>query len=275
MCEYDKNGWNANPYVGREFYGVWGNFDVKLTIDSKYLVAASGLLQNPKEIGFGYAPEPKSKGPFLTWHFKANKVHDFVWAADPDYVHEVHRCKDGLILHTFYEPVPDYEASWKALPNIMEEAIKYMNANFGQYPFPTYSYVQGGDGGMEYPMVTLITGQRSLVSLVGVSVHEMMHSWYQMVLGFNESLYSWMDEGFTSYATTRVMEYLKSKSLIPGEPSKFPFDDSNSNYKGLIEQGIEEPLSTHADHYEYNTAYNLAAYVKGEVFLNQLEYVMG
>ncbi|MGB4848574.1 MAG: M1 family metallopeptidase [Saprospiraceae bacterium] len=275
MCEYDRNGWNANPYVAREFYGVWGDFDVRITLDSRYVVAASGILQNAKDIGFNYGPEPKHKGSQLTWHFKANNVHDFVWAADPGYTHDIHVCKDGLVLNTFYQALPDYVESWKALPGIMEEALKYMNANFGHYPYPTYSYIQGGDGGMEYPMATLITGHRSLTSLVGVSVHEMMHSWYQMVLGFNESLYYWMDEGFTSYATTRVMEYLESKGFIAGEPDEFPFDASNDGYKNLVLQGIEEPLSTHADHFEYNAAYNVGAYTKGQVFLNQLEYVMG
>ncbi|MBK9981157.1 MAG: M1 family metallopeptidase [Saprospiraceae bacterium] len=275
MCEYDRNGWNANPYIAREFYGVWGDFDVKITLDSRYVVAASGILQNAKDIGYNYAPEPKSKSNQLTWHFKADNVHDFVWAADPGYTHDVHTCKDGLVLNTFYKPLPDYVDSWKALPGIMEEALKYMNANFGQYPYPTYSYIQGGDGGMEYPMATLITGHRSLNSLVGVSVHEMMHSWYQMVLGFNESLYYWMDEGFTSYATTRVMEYLKTKGLVPGELEEFPFDESNDGYKNLVLQHIEEPLSTHADHFEYNSAYNVGAYTKGQVFLNQLEYVIG
>ncbi len=275
MCEYDKNGWHADPYIFREFYGVWGDYDVSITIDGKYIIGATGTLQNAKDIGFGYAPEPKKKADKLTWHFKATNVHDFVWAADPNYTHDVHVCKDGLVLHTFYQALPDYKDNWKALPGIMEEALKYMNSNFGQYPWPSYSFIQGGDGGMEYPMATLITGHRSLLSLVGVSVHEMMHSWYQGALGFNESLYSWMDEGFTSYAATRIMQYLKMKGLIPGEPAEYPFDSSNDNYKNLVEQGIEEPLSTHADHFEHNGAYNIAAYVKGQVFLNQLEYVIG
>jgi hypothetical protein len=275
MCEYDKTGWNANPYIGREFYGVWGDFDVRITLDSSYMVAASGTLQNAKEIGKGYAPDPLKGKAQYTWHFIAKNVHDFVWAADPDYTHDVHVCKDGLIIHTFYDVLPEYEAGWKALPAIMEEVFNYNNAKFGKYPYPSYSFIQGGDGGMEYPMATLITGKRSLESLVGVSVHELFHSWYQMVLGFNESLYSWMDEGFTSYASTRAMEFLKSKKLIPGTPAEFPFDDTNDSYKALVNQGFEEPLSTHADHFEYNTAYNMAAYGKGSVFLNQLEYVMG
>src|SRR5687768_4686659 len=122
MCEYDKQGWHANPYVGREFYGVWGNFDVSITLDSKYIVAASGVLQNAKQIGYGYAPEPKEKPSQLTWRFLAENVHDFVWAADPDFIHNVHKCADGLVIHTFYESNPEFDENWKALPTIMEEA---------------------------------------------------------------------------------------------------------------------------------------------------------
>jgi predicted metalloprotease with PDZ domain len=106
----------------------------------------------------------------------------------------------------------------------MEEALNYSNANFGVYPYSRYSFVQAGDGGMEYPMATLITGNRPLVSLVGVAVHEFLHSWYYGVLGFNESLYYWMDEGFTNYAELRVMEHLRAKGLIPGETAEFPFE---------------------------------------------------
>lgn len=275
MCEYDKYGWHAQPYIGREFYGVWGDFDVSITIDKNYVVAASGLLQNSRDIGHGYAPEPARKPELLTWHFIADNVHDFVWAADPDYIHRIHQCKNGTALHTFYQETPDYKVNWEALPAIMEEALEFVNSNFGKFPYPTYSFIQGGDGGMEYPMATLVTGNRSLVSLVGVSVHEFMHSWYQMVLGFDESLYAWMDEGFTDYAETRVMEHLKMEKLIPGEPREFPYEDTYKTYKSLVDRGIEEPLSTHADHFEYNTAYSIAAYVKGSLFLHQLEYVIG
>lgn len=275
MCEYDKHGWHANPYIGREFYGVWGDFDVNITIDAAYTVAASGVLQNASEIGHGYAPEPRTKPENLTWKFKADKVHDFVWAADPEYIHQVYKTAKAPEIHTFYKETTEYKENWEALPSIMEEAFSFISMNFGRYPYPVYSFIQGGDGGMEYPMATLITGNRSLVSLVGVSVHELMHSWYQMVLGFNESYYYWMDEGFTDYAETQVTEHLKSRGLLPGSPNEFPYEGTYNAYKNLVERGIEEPLSTHADHFEYNTAYSIGAYIKGSVFLHQLEYVIG
>lgn len=275
LCEYDTRGWHADPYVAREFYGVWGDFDVSITIDSAYTVAASGLLINTGKKTPAYTARPRPIGDKRTWHFVAQQVHDFVWSADPDYVHDVHTCADGVVLHAYYQPHSTFITNWQQLLPIMEEAMKYINTHFGQYPYPVYAFIQGGDQGMEYPMATLITGNRSLTSLVGVSVHELMHSWYQMVLGFNESYYYWMDEGFADYAAARVMNHLRELQLIPGEPNPFPYETPYLQYLQLVMGGNEEPLCTHADHFESNAAYSIGAYTKGTIFLHQLEYVIG
>lgn len=271
MAEYDVEGWHANPYIGREFYGVWGDFDVRITIDSAYIVAASGILQNPQEIGHGYASSgQKVKRPAsnkLTYHFKAERVHDFVWAADPDYQHTIAQVPDGPELHFFYQ-TDTLAENWQRLPEFTVEAFQYMNRNFGEYPYAKYSVIQGGDGGMEYPMATLITGHRSMASLVGVTVHELIHSWYQGVLATNESLYAWMDEGFTSYATNRTMAH-----LFGGREN--PHASSYAGYFALVRSGNEEPLTTHADHFNTNQAYGLGSYAKGAVFLAQLSYIIG
>ena len=279
MSEYDHQGWHANPYVGREFHGIWGDFDVKITIDNNYIIGGTGYLQNPDQIGYGYQAEGKSvshtPGQKLTWHFKAPNVHDFAWAADPDYTHTKLVRKDGVTLHFLYQENEKTMDNWKALPSIMDSAMDFINATYGKYPYKQYSFLQGGDGGMEYAMATLITGERNISSLVGVSVHELMHSWYQMNLGTNEALYAWMDEGFTSFASARVMNYLRSKGLIPGTPSEFPHARSYAGYNNLVASGVEEPLATHADHFETNFAYGQAAYSKGAVFLSQIEYIIG
>lgn len=276
MCNYDYQGWHANPYVAREFYGIWGDFDVKITMPSEYKVGATGILQNKDEIGYGYAPkEPEARPEKLTWHFKAENVHDFVWAADPDYIQKVHTMADGTILRCFYQPGEKTTDNWERLPIIMEEAFNFINKKYGQYPFKEYAFIQGGDGGMEYPMATLITGERNLISLVGVSVHELMHSWFQMVLGSNEALYHWMDEGFTSYASNEVMNHLKAKKLLPGEVEDNPHLGSVRGYTNFALSGKEEALITHADHFLTNTAYGVASYTKGEVLLEQLRYIMG
>jgi hypothetical protein len=277
MAEYDYQGWHANPYIGREFHGIWGDFDVKITIDKDYTVGGTGYLQNPEEIGHSYTEnEPKKqKGKTLTWHFKAPNVHDFMWAADPDYTHNTYERDNGMVIHTFYQATDTNRENWEKLPEIMDEAFAFINKNYGEYPYQQYSFIQGGDGGMEYPMSTLITGERTLSSLVGVSVHELMHSWYQMVLGTNESLYAWMDEGFTSWASSEVMNHLRKEKLIPGKVVDDPHLNSYGGYINFSKGKLEEPLSTHSDHFKTNTAYSVASYVKGHIFLSQLEYIIG
>lgn len=270
MVEYDHEGWHANPYIGREFHGVWGDYDVKITIDSAFTVAGTGYLQNPETIGHGYTEKPvtpKAKKGKLTWHFKAPNVHDFVWAADPDYVHTTAQVPNGPKLHFFYQP-DTLTQNWERLPDFTIRAFQYMNEHYGQYPYDQYSVIQGGDGGMEYPMATLITGHRSLGSLVGVTVHELVHSWYQMVLASNETLYPWMDEGFTTYASNIIMSKLFS---IPGGPHASTY----RTYFAMVKSGLEEPLITHADFYNTNRAYGVAVYYKGAMLLHQLGYVIG
>jgi aminopeptidase N len=175
----------------------------------------------------------------------------------------------------FYQGDQPYAEVWKKLPLIMDEAYGFIKTHYGEYPYRHFSFVQGGDGGMEYPMATLMTGNRSLGSIVGTGLHEFLHSWYHGLLGFNESLYYWMDEGFTNYAETVVTNYLRTTGVLPGSADPFIFENDFKNYYVIHTRGIEEPLVTHADHFEYNQAYNFAAYVKGSLFLHQLEYIMG
>lgn len=275
LAEYDIEGWHANPYVGREFHGVWGDFDVRITIDRDYVVGATGYLQNPEEIGYGYGPEPARRKKMITYHFVAPNVHDFVWGADPDYTHTRQKREDGTVMHFFYQENERTKENWENLPAVMDAAFAYINANYGQYAYDQYSFIQGGDGGMEYPMATLITGERNFTSLVGVSVHELMHSWYQMMLATNEALYPWMDEGFTSWASSEVMNHLRAEGLIPGDVVAFPHLRSYTSLRGFRASGLQEPLSTHADHYNTNAAYGVASYVNGAVYLEQLRYVIG
>lgn len=280
MAEYDYQGWHANPYVGREFYGIWGDFDVTIHIDKDYVIGGTGYLQNPEEIGHGYESDgmtvSRPSGDKLSWHFTAEHVHDFMWAADPDYTHTTLTRDNGNVLHFFYQENENTKENWEALPAIMDEAFEYINEHFGQYQYKKYAFVQGGDGGMEYPMSTLITGERSLNSLVGVSVHELMHSWYQMALGTNEALYAWMDEGFTSYASSRVMNHLAAEGLLPGRSERDnPHIGSYAGYLRIATSPNEEPLITHSDHFVTNRAYGTASYSKGAVFLHQLSSVIG
>ncbi|WP_425235096.1 M1 family metallopeptidase [Ulvibacterium sp.] len=273
MAEYDFEGWHADPYISREFHGVWGDFDVKLTIDKDFVVGGTGYLQNPQEIGHGYeAPGTKvhrTKGKTLTWHFKAPMVHDFTWAADPDYIHDILPMENGPTLHFLYKNDNEILENWKKLQSKTAEAMDFYNKNIGAYPYNQYSVVQGGDGGMEYAMCTLITGKRAFGSLVGVMTHELAHSWFQHALATNESKYEWMDEGFTTFISTLCM------NEILGPKKENPLQDSYNGYYGLALSGKEQPQTTHADRYDINYAYGISAYSKGSVFLSQLGYIIG
>ena len=272
LSEYDFEGWHPNPYIAREFHGVWGDFDVKITLDKDYTVGGSGYLQNPQEVGHGYetpGSKVKTKGKTLTWHFKAPNVHDFMWAADPEYIHDTYEMEDGPTLHFFYKDNPEFNENWKKLQPKTAAAMKFFSDNVGKYPYEQYSVVQGGDGGMEYAMSTLITGEREFGSLVGVMVHEMAHSWFQHVLATNESEHEWMDEGFTSFISSLCMNQIMEQN------KENPFEGSYRGYYALVNSGLEMPQATHADRYTTNFAYGVSAYSKGSIFLSQLGYVIG
>ena len=261
MAEYDFEGWHADPYIGREFHGVWGDFNVKLTIDKDYIVGGTGYLKSEK----------KAKKGKKTLHFEAPRVHDFTWAADPDYLHDTMQVPNGPMLHFYYKKdLPEENLKfWKDLQPKTVQLMEFFSENVGQYPYEQYSVIQGGDGGMEYAMCTLITGKRSFGSLVGVTAHELAHTWFQFLLATNEAKHEWMDEGFTSYISALAMNSLRE------EKRENPLSGSYRSYLRLANSNAEQPLTTHADRYNLNGAYGAAAYSKGAVFLAQLGYIIG
>jgi Peptidase family M1 domain len=270
LAEYDFQGWHINQYVAREFHGVWGDFEVKLTLDPKFVVAGTGKLQNPEKIGHGYEKEgtkvERPKGD-LTWHFKAKDVIDFAWAADPEYKHDIVQVPDGPTIHLFYQPGEKTNEGWTKLRDESVKHFQFMNKFYGKYPYDTYSIIQGGDGGMEYPMCTLIIGERP--GLAGLMAHEVAHSWYQAVLASNESLYAWFDEGFTDYASAESEANMFGKSIADCHKGSY------GAYFGLVKSGLQEPMSTLSDHFNTNRAYGTSAYSMGAVYLHQLRYIIG
>jgi Peptidase family M1 domain len=293
MCEYDYEGWHPAPYVAREFYGVWGDFDVTINIDKAYKIGGTGLLVNANEIGWGY-DKPNTELKNITsakrsWHFVGKNIHDFVWAADPDYKHITKQMPNGgpaiHVLYNYKENNPANDAAWAEVANAAVTVLPFIEQHFGKYPYPQYSFIQGGDGGMEYPMATLLVGNG-----LGTVFHEWMHTWYQMMLGTNESMYGWMDEGFTEFATDYVSKYYRDKVERVRNASNAAaiakFDsldnalpklhgDNYGSYYFLAKTNLEEPLTTHADHFNTNLSYSISSYSKGAVFMSQLGYVIG
>ena len=270
LAEFDPEGWHPNPYIGREFHGVWGNYAVNITIDKNYVVGGTGYLQNANEIGHGYSKKgAKENGESTnTWKFYAPNVHDFAWAADPEYIHDIKRTESGIDLHFFYKPTVNIE-HWKKLQDDSVKLMEYFEESIGPYPWEQYSIIQGGDGGMEYAMCTMITGERPYPSLLGVTAHEMAHAWFQHLLATNEAKHSWMDEGFTEYVTSLAENYVNDKN------PEFPHKSSYDRYYLLASSGFEQAQTIHSDRYDYNFAYGASAYSKGSVFLSQLSYIIG
>ncbi len=283
LCEYDNDGWNPNPYVAREFYGVWGDFEVNISIDKNFMIAGTGYLTNANQIGFGYETAGvkvvRPAGEKLTWKFTAPNVHDFVWAADADFKHIVRQVKNGPTINVFYNYIAGNqknEDDWKKVADAAEIVLPFIEKNFGAYPYKQYSFIQGGDGGMEYPMATLLNGPS-----LGTVFHEWLHTWYQMLMGTNESLYAWMDEGFTEFATDMVEDFYKTEmakrnGTVYVDNGLPKYHAGNyAGYFSLVKSRLEEPMTTHADHFNTNFAYSNAAYSKGAVFLSQLGYITG
>jgi hypothetical protein len=314
LCEYDYDGWHPTPYIGREFYGVWGDYDVNISIDRNYILGGSGILQNAAQVGYGYESKgsnvTRASGNKLTWRFSAPNVHDFAWATDPDYKQIVRSIPNGPVIRVLYNSEPTIEmfaalsptsraaygndfnkyrqswnAQWEAIADAAFIVYPFIKKTFGEYPYKQYSFIHGGDGGMEYPNCTMIVSPS-----LGTAFHEWMHTWFQGMLAMNESLYPWMDEGFTEWATDLVEEYYRQQTTrkqFADNPNGLRVSDSTAeappafhkdiykSYIALAKSGREEPLTTHADHFNTNYAYRDASYAKGGVFMEQLGYVIG
>ncbi|MEQ9261955.1 MAG: M1 family metallopeptidase [Owenweeksia sp.] len=276
LAVYDENGWHPDPYVAREFYGNFGEFNVKIDIDYNYKLGGTGELQAPEAIwrktgeekgvsSYELVPNKKSK---RTWSFHAENVHDFAWAADPEYTRTSTAGPNGMEINFFYLPGV-WEENWEKLPAYTVSFFRLMNESFGTYAYPQFSVIQGGDGGMEYPMCTMLKGTGKMEGLVGVMVHESAHNWYYGMLGTNENQYPWMDEGFTSYAEEEVLNVLMEHNELN------PHKGAYRNYNFLVQQDEVEPMSTPADYFDRNRTYGISSYSRGQIFLVQLRYIVG
>jgi hypothetical protein len=267
LAEYDYLGWHPDQYIRGEFYGVWGDYTVNITLDKSYKLGATGELQNIADIGWGYDKEGSAlkniPGELRTWRFSAKNIHDFAWTADPGYKHITRKTLNGPLLHFIYKDDPTTDKNWQLTADSCALMYPFMAKTFGAYAYPVYSFLQGGGGGTEYPMATMVKNHS-----YETAVHEWCHSWYQMMLGSNEHLYGWLDEGFTDYMQARVLASVRNKDF-------FASAEEYRLYFTLAKSVFDEPMSTPANFYNTNYAYNYNSYYKGAVFLRQLGYIVG
>lgn len=273
IAEYDYEGWATFDYIGREFHAPFSDYDIQIKIDKNYIIGAGGVLENPLEVK-GYdekaivKTDNKNK---TTWRWTAKNILDFAWAADKDYTVENFSIPNGPKIYYVYQK-SEKTKLWEESKPYVTKFFQIMNTTLGKYIYPSYAFIQGGDGGMEYGMCTMMLGEgRTLEGLVGLMVHEGGHSWNQQILAYNESMRPWMDEGFTSYYDSYIMHQL----FPPKEEAANPFVGSLNSYRNFVKRGIEEPAVWLSDHHDNGSAYSFASYVKGELFLVQLGYIVG
>ncbi len=273
IAEYDYDGWAAFDYIGREFHAPFSDYEVNIKIDKNYVIGAGGNLENPTEVK-GYTSNATIKQDIsnkVTWKWTAKNILDFAWAADRDYTVESFPILDGPKVYLVYQK-SEKTKYWEEAKPYITKYFQLMNATFGRYKWPSYAFIQGGDGGMEYGMCTMILGEATtLEGLAGLMFHEGAHSWYQQMLATNESVRPWMDEGFTQYAE----DFVSYRLFPPTESKPNPFADAIRAYVNFTKSGKEEPAVWLADHHDNGTAYTYASYIKGEMFLVQLGYIVG
>lgn len=269
MAMYDEDGWHPDPYVGREFYAEFGNFLVNIKIDKDYVVGGTGVLTNPEAVGHGYGPELTGRvSDKITYTFAAENVHDFAWAADPDFIHDIVELENGMPVHFFYQEETANVENWEKLQEAVPAYFSFMAEHFGAYDYPQFSVIQAGDGGMEYPMCTFVVGGGDeWEGFLGLFVHEATHNWYYGMLGTNETNYPWMDEGFTTFAEDEFM------GMFTDNPNVH--QSAYNVYAQLDASGLREPMSTPGDHFNHNFAYSISSYYMGSMFLNQMRSVVG
>jgi peptidase M1-like protein len=218
MAVYDDvRGWNHEPYIGAgEFYLEYGDFDVELTLPSDYVVVATGVLQNPQDVlsdtqrnRLDLAMRSSEPVAIITaeevggsdgsgtksWHFRADTVRDFAFAASPEYRWDA-TSWDGILIQALYR---DNATKWQEAIVMSREAIRHFSEKWHRYPYPHATTVEGPIEGMEYPMLTFVPDSPTREDLQWVVSHEFGHEWFPMLVGSNERLYPWMDEGFNTF----------------------------------------------------------------------------
>lgn len=288
MAVYDDvNGWNTEPYLGQgEFYLDYGTIEYEVTVPAGYIVAGTGVLQNPgdvltpvqrrrlaaalksdtavrivtaAELGSG-AARPAREGS-LTWRFRADNVRDAAWAASPDYLWDAVGW-EGILAQAFYRA--SALAMWKDAATMSRYSIQEYSTRWFSYPYPQLSAVEGPVSGMEYPMVAMEARGDSAPDLYNVLTHEIGHMWYPMVVGSDERRHAWMDEGFATFINTF------------SEEGYWKRDDSATRQRerqlviGVDQMPTAQPILTPADRYRNSSNLLSLAYVKPSIVLLSL-----
>lgn len=269
ICRYDKQGWHTDQYLGREFAGTFGRYNVTVRCARDFVVAGTGVLENRtyKEKGWQLGSDftDNDKDNYIPWKFTADNVHDFAFAAEKEWVYKTMKV-NGVDFHFFYHDTEEFKPAWSTLLLFWPEAFEICEKEFGKYPYPQFSFIQGGEGYMEYPMCTMLEAGRE--DFFSTACHEFMHNYFYGMYGTDENLHHWMDEGLTSYGESRL-------SVVVSGATGNPATEAGLVYKWIRTQITEEPIATSANYYATDWAYYNGAYYKGQLFPELIRYIIG
>jgi hypothetical protein len=274
MCVFDDvMGWNTVPYTGPgEFYLEYGDFNLNITAASKIIVVASGELQNPAEV---YTPEQLKRWELakkseqtviirsaeevtnpasrpakttLTWKFKINNARDASWGASAAFIIDAAKMnlpsgKSSMAISA-YPVESDGKNAWGRSTEYVKKSIEYNSKKWYEFPYPAATAVAGGPGGMEYPGIVFCGMNAKNAGLMGVNDHEFGHTWFPMIVGSNERLYGWMDEGFNTFINS-----LSTADFNNGEYKSKWEPDMHMIGNAFTAPGLE-PVLSYVDNYK-------------------------
>ncbi|MDB5202359.1 MAG: family metallopeptidase [Ferruginibacter sp.] len=305
---YDRKGWHPIPYLDQgEFYSEFGNFNVAIELPENYIVAATGEVQEKNYIDKLFAKAAADKATLaaidlksggkdftavpsaaarMTLHYRQENVHDFAWFADKQFslLQDTLALPSGRIIRVsafFYE---ENKALWKNSISMIKQSILTKSRWLGEYPYNTVSVVEqhvGGNGGMEYPTVTLISTPENEQLLDFVINHEVGHNWFYGILASNERQHPWMDEGMNTFYDNR---YNKEKYGVDGADilltknnfiaKRLPEDLTRNILATIIAEKKDQPIETTSSAFN-ETNYNLVAYTKTGQWMQMMEQQIG
>ena len=288
----DVRGFDLTPYLGDgEFYNEYGDFEVTVTAPAGWLVAATGVLQNPDEVlpaavsarletavasdsvlritDASELAAEATDGAARTWRYRAENVRDFAFAVSDSYVWDavgamINAEGDRIPVHAFYDPEIEH---WSLAALYSKSAIEFFSAYVFPYEYPHVTAVYGPVGGMEYPMMVFIGRSAPGEPLFAVLAHELSHQWFPMVVGSPEATYAWMDEGLSTFNESLSRGYFFGNQLSRLQDQQAYLEAARAE--------AEAPLMQHTDHVESGFGRSVAAYTKPATILHAMRRAIG
>jgi hypothetical protein len=301
---YDKDGWHEMPYLDMgEFYSEYGDYNVNITLPSEYVVAATGSLQTSvelamyKSVGRKNSTDrsgkpalyvPADKAGTKTLRYTATNVPDFAWFAKKEFIiqYDTVQLNSGRVVDAFTYYYNNKGSLWKSSIDYVKNSVHFYSDAIGNYDYPVVQAVEGpknnSSGGMEYPMVTLITSPDAKAeSLDAVIAHEVGHNWFMSMLGSNERMHTWLDEGLNTYFQFRYeAEKYRANMVfgaaIPESVKRLPAEQFQAAvYQALINIPMQSAIATPAADFKTSDEYGMVSYIKTALWMYLLEKAVG